>query len=51
LSRKSPETIADELEEGIENVQDIISVIEAHLTEEFDAEKVYEEWKKHSVAV
>ncbi len=46
---KSPETIADELEESIENVQEMISAIEAHSSEEFDAEKVYEEWKKHSV--
>ena len=46
---KSPEVIADEVEESVEIVGRIISAIEAVSTDPFDPDKVYEELKKCEV--
>ncbi len=43
---KSPETIADEVEESIETVNQVVEAIESINSENFDAQKVLEAWKK-----
>lgn len=48
---KSSEVIADEVEEQIDTVESIIDAIESVSTDPFDADKVYEEWKTHAMAV
>lgn len=43
---KSPEIIADEVEESVESVNEVIEAIRSIGDEDFDAQKVLEIWKK-----
>ncbi len=43
---KSPEVIADEVEDSIDTVNQVIEAIESVNNEIFDAQKILEVWKK-----